>query len=213
MAASLTLPDAWAFSSYGTEKRRQILDGASDVFLASGFDGASMGEIARAAGVSKGTLYTYFASKEELFRALLREKCASTAERCFVLRPEGDVRAELTAVAGRYIAAMAEPEYIATVRVVIGVADRFPAVGAAYHEAGIETAVALLRDWLAAKSAGGELAVEAPELAARQFICSCYAQTVTPMLFGQMEQPAPDEIAKAIRFTVNAFLRAFGPAA
>jgi hypothetical protein len=35
-------------------KRRQILDGACKVFLDLGFDGASMGEIARAAGVSKG---------------------------------------------------------------------------------------------------------------------------------------------------------------
>ena len=40
-------------------KRRQIMDGARAVFLAQGFDAASMGEIARAAGVSKGTLYGY----------------------------------------------------------------------------------------------------------------------------------------------------------
>ncbi|MBS7544513.1 TetR/AcrR family transcriptional regulator [Ancylobacter oerskovii] len=213
MQASVTLPFAWAFPSPGASKRRQILDGAAGVFLACGFDGASMGEIARAAGVSKGTLYTYFPSKEELFRALLREKCSGTAERCFLLAPDGEVRAELTAVARRYIAAMAEPEYIATLRVVIGVADKFPAIGAAYHEAGIETAVALLRDWLAGKAARGELAMEAPELAARQFICSCYAQTVTPMLFGQMDAPAPEEVDRAIRFTVDAFLRAFGPAA
>ena len=44
-------------------KRRQILDGARKVFLAQGFDGASMGEIAKAAGVSKGTLYVYFQNK------------------------------------------------------------------------------------------------------------------------------------------------------
>jgi AcrR family transcriptional regulator len=43
-------------------KRRQIMDGAREVFLAQGFDGASMGEIARQAGVSKGTLYVYFDS-------------------------------------------------------------------------------------------------------------------------------------------------------
>src|SRR3954468_21580601 len=44
-----------------SSKRRQILDGARKVFMDLGFDGASMGEIARAAGVSKGTLYVYFA--------------------------------------------------------------------------------------------------------------------------------------------------------
>jgi len=45
-------------------KRRQIIDGACRMFLAQGFDAASMGAIAREAGVSKGTLYVYFKSKE-----------------------------------------------------------------------------------------------------------------------------------------------------
>ena len=48
-------------------KRRQIVEGARDMFLARGFDAASMGDIAKAAGVSKGTLYVYFKNKEELF--------------------------------------------------------------------------------------------------------------------------------------------------
>ncbi|MBV8107083.1 MAG: helix-turn-helix transcriptional regulator, partial [Hyphomicrobiales bacterium] len=56
----------------GGAKRRQIMDGARTVFLSAGFDGASMNDIARAAGVSKGTLYAYFTSKEELFEAIIR---------------------------------------------------------------------------------------------------------------------------------------------
>ena len=55
-------------------KRRQILDGARRVFLDLGFDGASMGEIARAAGVSKGTLYVYFADKCGLFETIVEEE-------------------------------------------------------------------------------------------------------------------------------------------
>ena len=66
-----------------SSKRRQILDGARRVFLAEGFDGASMGEIARAAGVSKGTLYVYFDSKEKLFEALTIEEKKSLAEVLF----------------------------------------------------------------------------------------------------------------------------------
>ncbi|HEY7971303.1 MAG TPA: helix-turn-helix domain-containing protein, partial [Xanthobacteraceae bacterium] len=53
-------------------KRRQILDGAMAVFLEKGFDAASMGEIARAAGVSKGTLYVYFDDKQALFDAIVQ---------------------------------------------------------------------------------------------------------------------------------------------
>src|SRR5436853_5369027 len=77
-------------------KRRQILEGARRVFLAQGFDAASMGEIARAAGVSKGTLYVYFENKEELFAAIVREECQAQAEQIFDLDPnDHDVGAVL----------------------------------------------------------------------------------------------------------------------
>ena len=55
-------------------KRRQIVEGARVVFKALGFDAASMGEIARAAGVSKGTLYVYFKDKDELFQAIVEKE-------------------------------------------------------------------------------------------------------------------------------------------
>ena len=54
-----------------SQKRQQILDGARKVFLEHGFDGASMNDIVKAAGVSKGTIYAYFPSKEKLFEKLV----------------------------------------------------------------------------------------------------------------------------------------------
>src|ERR1700751_4220503 len=78
-------------------KRRQIVDGARKVFLAQGFDAASMGEIARAAGVSKGTLYVYFENKEQLFEAIVGHECKAHAEQIFDLDPDDhDVEATLT---------------------------------------------------------------------------------------------------------------------
>src|ERR1700676_4499555 len=65
----------------GGAKRRQIMEGARTVFLSAGFDGASMNDIARASGGSKGTLYVYFDSKERLFEALIREERRQQAER------------------------------------------------------------------------------------------------------------------------------------
>src|SRR6266568_153650 len=80
-----------------TDKRRQIIDGARAVFLAQGFDAASMSDIARKAGVSKGTLYVYFKSKEELFEAITEEQCNLQAERVFELdSADHDVAAVLT---------------------------------------------------------------------------------------------------------------------
>ena len=73
-------------------KRRQILAGASKVFMDLGFDGASMGEIARAAGVSKGTLYVYFADKNRLFEAIVEEESLEQGKLAFNFDPGATCR-------------------------------------------------------------------------------------------------------------------------
>ena len=55
-----TMPAVESATQDGGAKRRQVMEGARTIFLSEGFDGASMNDIARAAGVSKGTLYVYF---------------------------------------------------------------------------------------------------------------------------------------------------------
>ena len=75
-------------SADDSAKRRQIVQGARSIFLAQGFDAASMSDIARAAGVSKGTLYVYFDNKEQLFEAIVHEECLVHAEGAFDLDPE-----------------------------------------------------------------------------------------------------------------------------
>ena len=78
--AAVAVRSAHSDGTDDSAKRRQILEGARAVFLAQGFDAASMGEIARAAGVSKGTLYVYFENKEQLFQAICSGQCAEEAE-------------------------------------------------------------------------------------------------------------------------------------
>src|SRR5450432_4690139 len=95
----------------GTAKRRQIMDGARTVFLASGFDGASMNDVARVSGVSKGTLYVYFTSKEQLFEALIREERHQQAERlCDFSIDDPDIRRVLLDFGRRLIEMMIRPD-------------------------------------------------------------------------------------------------------
>ena len=77
-------------------KRREILDGARQVFRSAGFDGASMDQIARAAGVSKGTLYVYFRNKEDLFLDLVATDKNEAAEQ--LCRFEADGNGLLTTI-------------------------------------------------------------------------------------------------------------------
>src|SRR5215213_2628670 len=90
-------------------KRRQILDGARKVFMDLGFDGASMGEIARAAGVSKGTLYVYFADKSRLFEAIVEREMLDQQKTAFNFDPERDVATTLREFGKAYIELLCRP--------------------------------------------------------------------------------------------------------
>jgi AcrR family transcriptional regulator len=74
----------------GPERRRPlVLDAAMEVFLARGFEGASMEAIAAAAGVSKPVVYDCFASKDELFKALFQREEARVMAEIRAALPEG----------------------------------------------------------------------------------------------------------------------------
>jgi AcrR family transcriptional regulator len=165
-------------------KRRQIMDGARPVFLAHGFDAASMGEIARQAGVSKGTLYVYFDSKEALFEAIVEEECRAQAEQVFALDPDDhDVEAVLTRLGRAYVRYLCRPGGQSPLRTVISISERMPAVGKQFYEAGPATGIARVACYLEAQVAAGVLAIADVEVAAAQFLDSCQSTMFKPLLF------------------------------
>ncbi len=106
-----------AMTARAEKKRAQILDGARAVFLAEGFDGASMEAIAHAAGVSKGTLYTHFKGKDELFASLIAACQNRSLEETFrTLNKASDPRRNLETLARNYLDRVREPENLALLR-------------------------------------------------------------------------------------------------
>ena len=194
----------------GGAKRRQIMDGARTVFLAAGFDGASMNDVARSAGVSKGTLYAYFNSKDELFEAIIRAEYAQAAERLCKFKREGDVREMLTDFGVRLLSRMTEPTTLALARVVIAAAEKFPNVGRAFYEAGPLYGATRLAVELAALEGTGALNVPDPERAAWQFIDLCQSYVYKRLLFGVVDSVKPEEIEAAVNAGVEVFLKAYG---
>ena len=113
-----------------SSKRRQIVEGARQVFMAQGFDAASMGEIARVAGVSKGTLYVYFKNKEELFEAIVGQQCRVQAEQIFNLDHEDrNVEEVLTRLGVAFVQFLCRPGAAPPFRTVIAIAERMPELG------------------------------------------------------------------------------------
>lgn len=193
------------------EKRLQILAGARAVFFERGFDGASMGDIARAAGVSKGTLYVYFQNKEDLFAALVSCECSETAERLFVLDANApDVETALTELGHSFIAAIVRPSNIATLRTVIAIAGKFPEIGRRFFEAGPCAGIKRLSAYLAAKVAQGVLEIDDIEQAASQFLVLCKDGVTTPILIGSTEPPDPAHTDKVVKGAVRVFMAAYG---
>jgi AcrR family transcriptional regulator len=191
-------------------KRRQIIDGASKVFLAQGFDAASMNDIARAAGVSKGTLYVYFGNKEELFEAIVEQECDVQAEGIFDLDPnDHDVAAVLTRLGVAYVKFLCRPEKASAIRTVIAIADRMPEIGRKFYEAGPAVGIARLAAYLATQVDAGVLAVEDCEMAAAQFMESSHAMLFKPIVFNFAPGPSPEQIERGVRIAVTAFVAAY----
>lgn len=191
-------------------KRRQIIDGARRVFLADGFDAASMNEIARTAGVSKGTLYVYFPSKEALFEALIREEKRAQAEQtCDVDFANDDIESVLRQVGERLLDRLLRPASIAHMRTVAGVAPKFPSIGRAFYEAGPEFGRQRLKSYLDRQVEAGRIRIDDTMLASTLFSEMCKAVHLLPVLLCVAEAPAAPVIGDHIAKATAVFLRAY----
>jgi len=191
-------------------KRRQIVEGARAMFLSRGFDAASMADIAKAAGVSKGTLYVYFKDKDELFAAIVRGECTMQAEGVFEFdHADHDVEAVLLRHGQAFVRTMADPERMSSLRTVIAVAERMPDLGRKVYETGPAFGIAKLAAYLHAQADAGVLAIEDCEVAAAQFIETCHATMFKPMLFNFAPPPSAERIAHVVGIAVRTFMAAY----
>jgi AcrR family transcriptional regulator len=93
-----------------TERRRQILDAAVECFARDGFHKTSMHDIVREAGVSAGTIYGYFAGKEDIIEAIADERHATESALIAEALGSGDVADALHRLAGAYLQWLRDPE-------------------------------------------------------------------------------------------------------
>jgi AcrR family transcriptional regulator len=192
-----------------SSKRRQILDGAKKVFMDLGFDGASMGEIARSAGVSKGTLYVYFADKNRLFEAIVEEEMLDQQKVAFNFEPERDVATTLREFGQAYIELLCRPAGGSAIRTVMAIAERMPDVGRRYYEQVLEKTIGRFASYLEAHVSAGELAVDDCELAASQFMVTCQASLFLPFIFQAAPPPSAERIAQVVESATRMFLAAY----
>src|ERR1700681_3048178 len=197
-----------------SSKRRKILAGARKVFLDLGFDGASMGEIARAAGVSKGTLYVYFADKSRLFEAIVEEETLAQGKVAFNFDPERDVTTTLTEFGQAYIQMLCRPGGGSATRTVMAIAERMPEVGRRFYNNVVAHTIARLAAFLEVRAKSGDLEIEDCQLAATQFMQMCQASLFMPFIFQAAPAPSAKRIAEVVESATRMFLAGYqaGPA-
>ena len=192
-----------------SSKRRQILDGARKVFMDLGFDGASMGEIARAAAVSKGTLYVYFADKSALFEAILEQEALQHGQVVFNFDPARDAETTLKDFGQAYIHLLCRPGGGSAIRTVMAIAERMPDVGRRYYLRVLDKTINRLSDYLKVHVASGDLRIEDCDLAASQFMELCKASLFLPFVFQAAPPPSEERMTGVVDSATRMFLAAY----
>ncbi len=192
-------------------KYNQVIDGARLVFVKMGYERASMDEIAREAGVSKATLYSYFPDKRQLFTEVYRTEILRLADQA-VQFEDADIPPEivLREAAGLMVAYLTSDFALAMYRICVTESPRFPEIGRAFYESGPELGRARLGAYFRAAQARGQLNIEDFDLAADQFTQLCQTTICDRMLCGVQDRFSQAEITRIIDGAVSMFLARYG---
>ena len=192
-------------------KYDQVVAGARKVFLAAGFEGASVDLIAKEAGVSKATLYSYFPDKRVLFVEVAKEECARQADRALrVEQSDLPVREMLTAISRSMMEFLTSSFAHRIFRICVAESDRFPELGQEFYMSGPQLMEDGLSEYFTQACSRGELKIDDIRLAAQQFEALIKADVFVKMVFNLIEKPEQNEIDRVIEGAVETFLARYG---
>ena len=189
----------------------QVLEGARQVFMADGFEGASVDDIARTAGVSKATLYSYFPDKKLLFMEVAKTECNRQAD--VTLREIDDadpphvvLRQAAHSMMSFFLSDFGQQVF----RISVAETARFPELGQEFYDNGPALLHAELIDYLKIAAARGELEIEDFDLAAHQFPELCKADLFPKLVFGLQTKFSDAEVDRVIDGAVEMFMARYG---
>jgi len=192
------------------EKRKCILEAAKAVFLERGFLGASMAEVSARAGGSKQTLYSYFASKDDLFVATMLEKGTKIIDPVFAtFETEDELRPALNRFGRAFLTFIASEEVMAFRRMIIAEGARSN-LGKLFFENGPKrgwTRMTARFEWFMDQ---GKMRRVDPWRAAMHFQALCEAGPFYRLLEGVLKELPPSLVDETVDAAVDVFMRAYG---
>lgn len=189
----------------------QVLKGARQVFMADGFEGASVDEIARVGGVSKATLYKYFPDKRAIFMQVARSECERQAQTAIdSIDMSAPPREVLRQTGTHFLSFILSPFGQRIFRICLAESERFPEIGRQFYASGPAVMRQEMACYFAEAEARGELAIEDKVLAADQFGELCKADLWVQVIFGVRSTVTEHEIDRIVRNAVETFMARYG---
>jgi TetR/AcrR family transcriptional repressor of mexJK operon len=195
------------------QKLRRILKAANEAFFAHGFEGANVDEIARAAGVSKMTVYSYFPSKDALFSEIIgarTEGVLGALRGDEALDPRRPARA-LEQIGARFQALMRDERTLARFRTYFAASSTQQDACRGFYEQGPLRLIDDLASYLREAHEAGAVRVTDATLAADLFLSMFLGKLHLHAMFG-LGRPSPRAEKTLRREAVRVFLAAYGPA-
>nr|WP_295672110.1 TetR/AcrR family transcriptional regulator [Sphingomonas sp.] len=187
------------------------MSAARDAFLEQGYAATSMSTIATHLGGSKGTLWAYFPSKEDLFAAVLDDVTASFRRNLDdALRPGRDCHTTLVDFAERFLLKILNPDNMRLHRLIVGEGGRFPEIGRLFYARGPQIVLERLSDYIRGRMEAGDLRSDDPLKAAITLIQLTQTQH-SLRLWGVAEIPETEDVRAHATEMVALFNRAYAP--
>ena len=192
-------------------RTERLLDVAARFFLENGYEGTSVGEIAREAHASKETLYSRYPSKAELFLAVMRRQTDRTAaELNAVLVPDAPIQEALESFGVVILGRIISQSSVSMHRVLALESTRFPDLPRLFFELGPARVIATLSRYLCEQMVLGRLRQLDAEAAAHHFLSLVTAETMMRVNLGIKPIPTPQQARRKVKAAVEVFLHGYG---
>lgn len=189
----------------------QVLEGARTVFLADGFEGASVDDIARVANVSKATLYSYFPDKRLLFMEVATSECKKQALHALDCIDMGAEPREVLLQTGQHFLRFITSKFGQQIfRMCVAESDRFPELGQKFYNSGTTVFRSKLAAYFEGAEARGQLRITDRILAVDQFGELCKADVWPRLIFGVTQEVSQAEIDRVVEGAVETFMARYG---
>lgn len=189
----------------------QVIDGARAIFLRDGFERASVDDIAREAGVSKATLYSYFPDKRLLFLEIAKAECRRVADEAEELIDDTAPVAQVLQMAAERIVGFMMSDFGARMfRVAVAESENFPAMAHDFYHSGPLMIRERLANYLRKAVERGDLVIDDINLAADQFAQLCKADIQDRLIFGGPGCCTPRDLTRTIHGAVAMFMARYG---